>query len=102
MIVKYQPLDHSWQEVWVHLFGSYGLGPWMTDPAKLYKGRTLFDWAQDLEELDPDVIDRAGRCVQAFGEEGVPYLILQAQKHPPGSEQRRRIEAFIRVPAVGH
>jgi hypothetical protein len=39
--------------------------------------------------------------VQAFGHDGVQYLILQARKHPPGTEQRRLILAFIRVPAAG-
>jgi hypothetical protein len=119
VIVKYQPSKHSWKEVWYHDHvvrlnrvwegkgilerGRLGLGGglgWLPYPAKRHKGRTLKEWADDLEEPDLDVIDRARRSVQAFGEDGLPYLIVQAQKHPPGSEQRRLIAAFIRVPAA--
>jgi hypothetical protein len=115
VIVKYQPSEHSWKEVWWyhhnHLYNwtwdfSIRRGPvprglgWLPYPAKRYKGRTLKDWADDLEEVDLDVIDRSRRSVQGFGDDGLPYLIVHAAKHPPGSEQRRLIAAFIRVPAA--
>jgi hypothetical protein len=74
---------------------------WLPYPAKKHEGRTVKEWADGLEEVDPDVIDRSGRGVQAFGDDGVPYLIVQAQKHPPGAELRGLIASFLRVPAAG-
>jgi hypothetical protein len=104
VIVKYQPSEQSWKEVWwhnhQHLVGHSIWVQFLPYPAKRYKGRTLKEWADDLEEVDLDVIDRARRSVQAFGDDGLPYLIVHAAQHPPGSEQRRLIAAFIRVPAA--
>jgi RNA polymerase sigma factor (sigma-70 family) len=106
VIVKYQPSEHSWKEVWWHhythrfQFHRPQFWGWLPYPGKRHKGRTVKEWADDLEDVDPDVIDRARRSVQAFGDDGLPYLIVQAQKYPPGTEQRRLIAAFIRVPAA--
>jgi hypothetical protein len=111
VVVKYQPSEDSWKEVWWHHYTHRfypvpgrnmlrGVGG-VPYPAKRYKGRTLKEWADDLEDVDLDVIDRSRRSVQAFGDDGMPYLIVQAGKHPPGSEQRGLIAAFIRVPAGG-
>jgi hypothetical protein len=99
---KYEPSDHSWKQIWFfspRSLDSHPGGGRLPYPAKRHEGRTVKEWADGLEEVHPDVIDRSGRGVQAFGDDGVPYLIVQARKHPPGADQRRLIAAFIHVPA---
>jgi RNA polymerase sigma factor (sigma-70 family) len=110
VIAKYQPSEHSWKRVWFWRHRPPHFNPfrpippgygWLPYPAKRHEGRTVKEWADGLEELDPAIIDRSGRGVQAFGDDGVPYLIVQARKHPPGAEHRRLIAPFIHVPAGG-
>jgi hypothetical protein len=110
VIVKYQPSERSWKKVWLNTnfwIDRHRDGPappnwgWLPNPAKLHEGRTLKQWADDLEDVDPEVIDRSRWAVKAFGDDGVPWLLVQANKHAPGTEQRRLIAAFIHVPAAG-
>jgi hypothetical protein len=75
--------------------------PELPSPGKTYQGRALKEWAAGLEDLDPDVAFRATGAVEAFGEDGWPWLMKTAKKHKVGSEHRQIVADGIRIPKAG-